>query len=263
MTCIVSDRLCLHFSELDRFEVLVVRLHGRELRIRFCLVDIKICDVFLIACGIDRTFYLAEGPDVPRNIDPLAIAMVGTLRSHHFRNYLITDHDGLGHRTTLGRILISLPGVADGRILLRCRCADIGFRFSALQLCDGDVTVVLNGSRDRTFEVDIHSHCFRSCRFCDGRRQILLEQHVIEVHIFIRYRLIHLCLDGFLCDRRIRHDLRLRSFCFCAEPAGKGKHDRSSQNFAGHCIHSTFIPSRQMSLLSLYPDRPSWGAVFI
>ena len=131
MTCIVSDRLCLHFSELDRFEVLVVRLHSRELRIRFCLVDIKICDVLLVACGIDRTFYLAEGPDRPGNIDPLAIAMVGTLRSHHFRNYLITDHDGLGHRTTLGRILISLPGVADGWILLGCHCADIGFRFSS------------------------------------------------------------------------------------------------------------------------------------
>ena len=81
MACIVSDRLCLHFSELDRFEVLVVRLHGRELRIRFCLVDIKICDVLLVACGIDRTFYLAEGPDRPGNIDPLAIAMVGALRA--------------------------------------------------------------------------------------------------------------------------------------------------------------------------------------
>ena len=118
MACIVSDRLCLHFSELDRFKVLVVCLHGRELRIRFCFVDIKICDVFLIACGIDRTFYLAEGPDVPGNIDPLTIAMVGALRSCASSDYLC-------------RILISLPGVADGRILLRCRCADIGFRFSS------------------------------------------------------------------------------------------------------------------------------------
>ena len=81
MACIVSDRLCLHFSELDRFEVLVVCLHGRKLRIRFCFVDIKICDVLLVACGIDRTFYLAEGPDRPGNIDPLAIAMVGALRA--------------------------------------------------------------------------------------------------------------------------------------------------------------------------------------
>ena len=130
MACIVSDRLCLYFSELDRFEVLVVCLHGRELRIRFCLVDIKICDVFLIACGIDRTFYLAEGPDRPGNIDPLAIAMVGALRAYDSSDYLITVHGGFGHRTALGRILISLPGVVDGWILLGCHCADIGLCFS-------------------------------------------------------------------------------------------------------------------------------------
>ena len=132
MACIVSDRLCLHFSELDCFKVLVVCLHGRELRIRFCLVNIKICDVFLIACGIDRTFYLAEGPDRPGNIDPLAIAMVGALHAYDSSDYLIIgSHVGFGHRTSLGRILISLPGVADGWILLGCHCADIGLRISA------------------------------------------------------------------------------------------------------------------------------------
>ena len=250
MACIVGDRLRLHFSEFDRFEVLVVRLHGCELRIRFRLVYIKVSDVLLVAGSIDRAFYLTEGPDRPGNIDALTITMVGALRACDSSDYLC-------------RILISFPRIAKRRILLRCRCADISFRFSALQLGDGDVAVILNGRRDRTFEVDIHRSRFRSCCFSDGRCQIFLEQHVIEIHIFIGYRLIHLCLDGFLCDRRIRHDLRLRSFCFCTEPAGKGKHDRSSQNFAGHCIHSTFIPSRQMSLLSLYPDRPSWGAVFI
>ena len=118
MACIVSDRLCLHFSELDCFKVLVVCLHGRELRIRFCFVDIKICDIFLIACGIDRAFYFAEGPDRPGNIDPLAIAMVGALRAYDSSDYLC-------------RILISLPGVADGWILLGCHCADIGLRISA------------------------------------------------------------------------------------------------------------------------------------
>ena len=115
MACIVSDRLCLHFSEFDRFKVLVVCLHGRELRIRFRLVDIKICDVLLVAGSIDRTFYLAEGPDRPGNLDFLTIAMVGTLHAYN---------------TTLGRILISLPRVVDGRILLRCHCADIGLCFS-------------------------------------------------------------------------------------------------------------------------------------
>ena len=148
MAGVIVDRHGLHICQFDIFQIAVVSLYGRKLGVRFCFVVGEVSHVLCIAGSVDLAFQISAGPDGHGYIDALAVGAV--------------IHISSGGNDACFE-LVSLPAVAYRRVLGSCCRTDISFCFLPLEIRNGDVPVVPDGSGNGAPKVDVQGGGFRRC----------------------------------------------------------------------------------------------------